>query len=472
MSKSAFRKQIAAKLIENYNRKSEKTVGDAARILLQSADVRQCLVIKNRETKAIQTGYEAAIGRPLTKEEGTKYRAAFKRYIRGQHRPFPKDKNPQTRFFMQIVKKQGLTFGKNIFYVAKSFETIRDNINDFNEEYAEKITQSSYSRKEFGQTVNLDHGADGTASGLVGSVVGSFEIAAEEGGLPKGFRKTFASNLTAVLDRSLNDLTKGQKGKMHGIVMKLVIDAEQIISKGGDLRAGLSMLLTPVLKEINIKRGSTEEKQIQEAFLKAFEITFRNIEYENLEGSSTLFEKIEKTIVHDHLVKNLKKKKNVKVQLGSKKVETKTRTKVTEKGKRGKGYSAKKISRGGALAARPKARSTSNKQSDTQRSMFSMMALINQKLPQTVRKNMRNPRLENRTGTFANSVRLTEVLTTPQGFPSFGYTYQKNPYQVYEPGKGRSPWANSNRDPRVLIDSSIREIAAELALGRFYTRRV
>ena len=51
MSKSAFRKQIAAKLIENYNRKSEKTVGDAARILLQSADVRQCLVIKNRETK-------------------------------------------------------------------------------------------------------------------------------------------------------------------------------------------------------------------------------------------------------------------------------------------------------------------------------------------------------------------------------------------------------------------------------------
>ena len=77
MSKSAFRKQVAAKLIENYNRKSEKTVGDAARILLQSADVRQCLVIKNRETKAIQTGYEAAIGRPLTKEEGTKYRACL-----------------------------------------------------------------------------------------------------------------------------------------------------------------------------------------------------------------------------------------------------------------------------------------------------------------------------------------------------------------------------------------------------------
>ena len=463
MSKSAFRKQVAEKLLENYNRVSEKTVGEAARILLESADVRQCLVIKNRETKAIQTGYEAGLGRPLSKDEGTKYRAALKRHIKGQHKPFPKDKNPQTRYFMQIVTKQGLTFGKNVFYIPTSFETIKKSINRFNANYAKTVTQSAYNKDEFGKKVNLDHGADGTASGLVGSVVGSFEVAAEEGKLPKGFRKTFADNLTAVLDRSLNDLTKGQKGKMHGIIMKLVIDAEQIVSKGGDLKAGLSVLLTPV---------STEEKQIQEAFLKAFEMTFRNIEYENLEGSSTLFEKIEHTIVRDHLLKNLKKGKNIKVELGSKKVKTNTKTKVTEKGKRGKRYSAKRISRGGALAARPKARSTSNKQSDMQRSMFSIMALINKKLPQTVRKNMRNPRLENRTGTFANSVKLTEVLTTPQGFPSFGYTYQKNPYQVYEPGKGRSPWANSDRDPRVLIDSSIREIAAELALGRFYTRRV
>ena len=472
MSKSALRQQIAKKLIENYNRKSEKTVGQAARILLESADVRQCLVIKNRETRAIQTGYEAAIGRPLSKEEGTKYRAALKKYFRGQHKSFPKDKSPQTRYFMQIIKKQGLTFGKNVFYIPTAFETIKDNINKFNEKYAETVTQSSYKRENYGDKVNLDHGADGSASGLVGSVVGSFEVAAEEGGLPKSFRKIFSNNLVAVLDRSLNDLTKGQKGKMHGIVMKLVIDAEQIISKSGDLRAGLSVLLTPVLKEINIQRGSTEERQIQEAFLKAFEMTFRNVEYENLEGSSTLFEKIETTIVHDQLANSVKSAKNVKVKTGAKKVRTKSRTKVTEKGKRGKGHSAKTISRGGALAARPKARSTSNKQSDTQRSMFSMMAMINQKLPQTVRKNMRSPGLENRTGRFASSVRLTEVLTTPRGFPSFGYTYQKNPYQVYEPGKGRSPWANSDRDPRGVIDASIREIAAELALGRFFTRRV
>ena len=38
---------------------------------------------------------------------------------------------------------------------------------------------------------------------------------------------------------------------------------------------------------------------------------------------------------------------------------------------------------------------------------------------------MRFPRLENRTGRFASSVRVTDVATTAQGFPSIGYTYQK-----------------------------------------------
>ena len=53
-----------------------------------------------------------------------------------------------------------------------------------------------------------------------------------------------------------------------------------------------------------------------------------------------------------------------------------------------------------------------------------------------------------------------------------GYDYQKNPYQVFEVGQGQAPWANTDRDPRKLIDKSIREIAAQFAIGRFYTRRI
>ncbi len=81
------------------------------------------------------------------------------------------------------------------------------------------------------------------------------------------------------------------------------------------------------------------------------------------------------------------------------------------------------------------------------------------------------PRLENRTGRFADSVKVTEIAQTPKGFPSIGYTYRRNPYQVFEEGSSGN-WSNGDRDPRDLIDKSIREIAAQFAIGRFYTRRV
>ena len=61
------------------------------------------------------------------------------------------------------------------------------------------------------------------------------------------------------------------------------------------------------------------------------------------------------------------------------------------------------------------------------------------------------------------------LVTTRKGFPSIGYTYQKNPYQTFELGQNQG---SPDYDPRKLIDASIREIAAQFAIGRFYTRRV
>jgi len=107
----------------------------------------------------------------------------------------------------------------------------------------------------------------------------------------------------------------------------------------------------------------------------------------------------------------------------------------------------------------------------TSANIFRLATLINQKLSDTVRKNMGPPGLENVTGRFANSVKVTDVSLTAKGYPSIGYTYQRDPYQVFEVGMGRPGWATSQRDPRKLIDASIREIAAEMAIGRFYTRR-
>ena len=102
---------------------------------------------------------------------------------------------------------------------------------------------------------------------------------------------------------------------------------------------------------------------------------------------------------------------------------------------------------------------------------LALITLINKELPDTVRKNMQSPQLQNRTGRFAESVKVTDIMQTAKGFPSIGYTYQRSPYGVFENGGGSAPWSNGQRDPRQLIDKSIREIAAQFAIGRFYTRR-
>lgn len=100
-----------------------------------------------------------------------------------------------------------------------------------------------------------------------------------------------------------------------------------------------------------------------------------------------------------------------------------------------------------------------------------ILGIVNAQLPERVAKNMVTPRLENRTGTFASSARVTDVTQTPQGYPSIGYTYEKNPYSVFESTSG-SKFASSERDPRTLIDQSIREIVSQFGLGRLYTRRI
>ena len=95
-------------------------------------------------------------------------------------------------------------------------------------------------------------------------------------------------------------------------------------------------------------------------------------------------------------------------------------------------------------------------------SNIALIGIFNDRLPQTVEKNMGPPRLTNQTG------RITDISATRQGFPSVGYTYDKNPYQTFEVGYKQG---SQDLDPRKLIDASLREIATQFAIGRFFTRR-
>jgi hypothetical protein len=196
--------------------------------------------------------------------------------------------------------------------------------------------------------------------------------------------------------------------------------------------------------------------------------------YEELQGSASKFatkpgsqpfdERLAKQVANQLLLDPLSKKKNIKASKF--KVDKPTKKKGTSKKKRSaspKPGGLKK--RRGRKVVEKSSTEVKGKANEG----LQLLALLNLKLQAVVARNMVTPALNYRTGRFAASVRATDIQTTAKGFPSIGYTYQRNPYETFEVGNLQG---DPERDPRRLIDKSIREIAAEMAIGRFYTRRV
>ena len=214
----------------------------------------------------------------------------------------------------------------------------------------------------------------------------------------------------------------------------------------------------------NSKEGGisgARKQKLQKALLKAIKQLDSNIPIAELPGSDSFVEVFEKKVVTKTL-DPFRGKKNVKVSKASKTKHSKKKhtIKVTPAVKAAASLRRRKSIKAAAAKKAPAAQP------------LQLLAMINAKLPATVRKNMNSPMLVNRTGTFADSVKLTDISKTPKGFPSIGYTYDKSPYGVFEMGNGDPRFATPERDPRRIIDQSIREIAAHLAIGRFFTRRV
>lgn len=186
----------------------------------------------------------------------------------------------------------------------------------------------------------------------------------------------------------------------------------------------------------------------------------------NLPGSSTLIEKAGAVAIAPLL----------EIEGSTIKVSSKIDPRRVKLKSKGKPSVKNAMITGGALktkkgkAGKPgRGRVTKAKESTV--SMGTLLGILNARINDRVAKNMGAPKLEYRTGRFASSVRITDVSKTPKGFPSVGYTYQTDPYSVFESTSG-SRFASINRDPRSLIETSIRELAAELAVGRLYTRKV
>ena len=210
---------------------------------------------------------------------------------------------------------------------------------------------------------------------------------------------------------------------------------------------------------------SIEERKIVSQIQRDLKSLLISSNIPNLSGSDTV-EQIETKRVIKKLKSSLEKGKSKKIKVNFESTKVKGKPKTTESIKAG-GTVTK--GRAKAKSSLKKKRVNKIKPKNTLPNLQMLIGVINQQLPRTVAKNMGDPRLNYKTGRFASSVEVTDITTTAKGFPSIGYTYDKFPYQTFEPGYRQG---SVDRDPRKLIDTSIREIAAQFAIGRFYTRRV
>jgi hypothetical protein len=289
-----------------------------------------------------------------------------------------------------------------------------------------------FTREEMSKASDIGHGGRGIAVSQF-ALEREIDAAAEKHGLSTS-EKSELYNIVL------------EQRKKHNIEIAAFHKQEVSLKKLGKK---FTFVLTNQDKESNIEDSHIEKS--------AFKESLRQIDILGQQTSTSLKDAVNQVVLEELAPK------------GSK-VKGKRRKRVNESSKattRSSGQTKEKVNYKVQRGAPMK-----GAKAPTRRSRFSgvkLLALLNQKLPSTVADNMGAPRLENRSGRFAASVRATDVIKTPQGFPSIGYTYQKNPYQTFETGYAQG---SQERDPRTLINMSIREIAMEMAVGRFYTRRV
>lgn len=216
------------------------------------------------------------------------------------------------------------------------------------------------------------------------------------------------------------------------------------------------------LNEESAKRNQADSSR-ERAFLNALskEVKTHLLNKTNLFTTRTSSSALD--IVKSRL-ENTIKKSGGKVTKETKASSSKTSVKGSIKG-------STSSSSGSESFSRKKVRGISKETEQEKVNWASLMNIINKKLPEQVASNMGQPGLVYRTGRLANSAKIVTVETTKEGYPSVVFDYERDPYDVFDRTKGVHPWNTPARDPRTLIDKSVREIVQEMAIGRFYTRR-
>ncbi len=346
-------------------------------------------------------------------------------------------------------------------YVVGSFDTAGELKKEIVKTLVTRKSQKEFADSIAGR-VDRGHGA-GTGTPVSGLSVARGTQAIAESLTPEQ-QKEFNSFM---LKEANNLLQSGAISNTESTMIEsVIVDYQTVVSSSGKINAQYVPFITYQDKYTNRKVDAPRERFIKDTLFKFFN-KFIDNDFVNMEGSDSLKTLATKTVL-DPLINVSSKNKNIKVKTSGK------ARGVKNPGK-GKASTKKQTSKKTSVRKNKRAKGTPMTASRATKTFTSrplaLLAELNKHLPDRVRKNMKAPALVNRTGRFAESVKVTDIMETPQGYPSIGYTYQKNPYEVFEMGSGDERWATPERDPRILIDRSIRELATEFALGRFYTRR-
>lgn len=221
----------------------------------------------------------------------------------------------------------------------------------------------------------------------------------------------------------------------------------------------------------NQSDGTTFEKLISAQLLTAtnnnlhgvLNVLANNIgeRFATLSGSPSIDDIVEGAITESLKTGNSKKKK----------YDSTATKKKTGKGPTVKKASIRKGKNTGSAAIKhiffPRARNLKGQFT----SILHLEAILS-KLPEQVAANMGNGDakdvLNYRTGRFAESTEAKQVSVTRDGAVQVLYSYMKNPYQTFEPGYAQG---KLGRDPRTLIEGSIRQLLRPYVLNKLQVIR-
>lgn len=349
-----------------------------------------------------------------------------------------------SNFSFSLVTKKG----KKPTSIFNAFKRVKQaQQKDFNANLAKLLKQSSSgaydkynSTKQGKGFLDIGHvGGSSVSAQRLAAVYGAITKFSSPTGDGGAARRNLAAEVQQALDSEKWSIQKSDKGPpIDHVYVKM--ESKQINRDNKDEVLHLNKTITSIIEKIGKK-------------------------FAEVPGSDSSITKRQKIILKQFESK-LKGKKGIKLTGFD------TRTVQSHKGETSKTPSKTgKVLTGASLASKSSKRSARQKPKNrgVSSSPLALLVLINKDLSNTVADNMVGSRLNYQSGRFAESVRATDVITTARGFPSVGYTYDKFPYQTFEPGYAQG---DVNRDPRRLIDKSIREIATQFAVGRFYTRRM